>query len=268
MNNFYEEFKDTTHYQKNNAFLGACIDGDLEKIKYLLTSSELSDHANIDVTDSESDYNGYLYACRFGWLDIVQYLLTSPELKYHQNIHSRNRMGDTGLQIACKYGHVNIVEYLLTSPELKEHAFVNDNDYWALHLACEHGHLEVIKYLFNSGSLKKYNINENGQDILNLACENGSLEVVKFLLTNTELKDTADLDIALFSSSWNQCIEIAQYLIMDLNAPKKNNTMKQLLQYQESFARNVENMFNARDLNQELKSDLDNHKIDRSKVKL
>ena len=256
MNNFYEEFKDKTHYEKNNAFLEACNDGDFEKIKFLLTSPQLEDHANIDVYESESNFNGYLYACKNGRIDIVKYLLASPELRYHQSIHSVNSMGETGLQLACKYGHVDIVDYLLSSPELKEHCNIHNDDYWALSLACENGHTNVIKYFFNSHYLKDYNISTNGNELLHLACEQGHIEIVRFLLTNTELKDIGDLDKALFVSRWSENIEIAQYLIFDLNIPRKSDTMDDLLKYHESFAEKLEAMFSARNLNKELSVEL------------
>jgi ankyrin repeat protein len=268
MNNFYEEFKDTTHYEKNNAFLKACKDGDFEKIKYLLTSPELEDHANIDVYESESDFNGYLYACKNGRLDIVRYLLTSPELKYHQSIHSTNRADETGLYIASKYGHVDIVDYLLASPELKEHCNIHNDDYWALSLACENGHINVIKYLFNSPHLKNYNVQKDGNELLHLACEHGHTEIARFLLTRSDLKDTADLDKALFVSCWSEKIEIAQYLIFDLNIPRNSDTMADLLKYHTPFAEKLESLFNARELNKELSVELPSSINNTKKVKI
>lgn len=268
MNSFYEEFKDTSHLEKNNAFLIACINGEFEKIKYLLTSPELEDHANLDVYESETDYNGYLYACKFGWLDIVKYLLASPDLKFHQSIHSVNRADQTGLQIACQYGHVDIVDYLLNSPDLKEHCNIHNEDYWSLSLACEYGHTNVVNYLFNSPHLKDYNIKENGNDLLALASENGHFEVFHFLLSNTPIKEIADLNKALLGLRWSESLEIAHYLIIDLNIPRNQDTMDTVLKYHNSFGQKLESMFNARDLNKELSEDLKLGKADKKKVKL
>ena len=89
-------------------------------------------------------------ACNNGYLDIVQYLLTSTELKEHAAIHHKDNNGWNALMWACQNGSLGIVQYLLTSPELKEHADISHkNNYgWnALMAACNYGYLDVIQYL-------------------------------------------------------------------------------------------------------------------------
>lgn len=256
MQNFYEEFKNKTNYEINNAFLKECMNGNLEKIKYLLNSPELEFNASTDVYDSETDNTGYLFACRYGHLDIVKYLLTSPELKYHCSIHSENRTSDTGVQIACNYGHLDILKYLLTSPDLKEHCNISDNEYWALSLACEHGHLNIVKYLISSSELKdEKNLIEITNDALSLACEHGHLDIVKYFLSLSFLKEQVDYTRLLSSSRWSENLEIAEYLIFELNIIKDKETLEYLENNQPNFAKQLESMFIARDLNKELNSD-------------
>ena len=59
---------------------------------------------------------GLLEASFYAHSDIVKYLLTSSELKEHANIHYQDNHGSNALMIACKKGYLDIVKYLLTSP--------------------------------------------------------------------------------------------------------------------------------------------------------
>jgi hypothetical protein len=98
-----------------NSLLGqAAFNNDLEIMKYLLTSSELNQHAEIN-----SNYNILACICANGDLETLRYVLTSPDLKEHANIHLDD---EQALNSAIGAGHISIVKYLLTSSELKEHS--------------------------------------------------------------------------------------------------------------------------------------------------
>lgn len=134
------KFQHYSNYQLNNVFIQACEYGYLDVVKYLLTSTELTKHANIHAHDDA----GFRWACENGHLDIVKYLLTSPELTEHADIHAYN---DYGFRSACEYGHLDIVKYLLTSPELKEHADIHAKNNGGFQWACEPDHVHIIQYL-------------------------------------------------------------------------------------------------------------------------
>lgn len=68
----------------NDSLLNACKSGNFEKVKYFLTSDELSQHADIY---SKSNHP-LLFACLNNHTDIIDYLLYSPELKHHADIHA------------------------------------------------------------------------------------------------------------------------------------------------------------------------------------
>lgn len=100
-----------------------------------------------------------IHAVLIADLQGIRYLLTSPELKEHADINYKNFIGNTPLIIACAYSNLEIVKYLLTSPELKEHAQINqknDDDSTALISACINNNLEIVKYLLTSSELKEH----------------------------------------------------------------------------------------------------------------
>ena len=160
----------------NDGFSWACNNGHLEVVKYLLTSPDLKEHADIHA-DNDKGFRG---ACDKGHLEVVKYLLTSPYLKEYADIHAQD---DYGFRWACSNRHLEVVKYLLTTPELKEHVNIHANDDWGFRYACNNGHLEVVKYLLTSPDLKEHADIHAYSDLgFRWACEEGHLEIVKFLI--------------------------------------------------------------------------------------
>ena len=101
-----EKYKKLDQSKLNEALINACNKGHLDVVKYLLTSDELKEHADIHAYNG----SGFKRACEFGHLDVVKYLLTSDELKEHTDIHAEN---DYGFKHAFWYGHLDVVKYLI-----------------------------------------------------------------------------------------------------------------------------------------------------------
>ena len=140
----------------NEELINACILGNLDIVKYLLTSPELTENANIHY-ESDFSWNALRYAGEHGNLDIIKYLLTSPDLKEHANIHSKDKYGMNILIHSCSNGYLDIVQYLLTNSDLNAHADINDKDnsgWTALKFACSHNHLDVIEFLLIDMNMK------------------------------------------------------------------------------------------------------------------
>ena len=66
-----EKYKKLNQEELNKQFINACVQGQLEIIKYLLTSPELTEHADIH---SRNDL-GFIWACRCGHLEVIKYLI-------------------------------------------------------------------------------------------------------------------------------------------------------------------------------------------------
>ena len=101
-----EKYKKLNQEELNEGFIWACKNDDLEIVKYLLTSPELTEHADIH---ARNDF-GFIGACRKGQLDFVKYLLASDELTEHADIHAEN---DLGFRSTCYQGHLEVVKYLI-----------------------------------------------------------------------------------------------------------------------------------------------------------
>jgi hypothetical protein len=84
----------------------ACQFNDLEQVKYLLTSNELSQHADISCCKNAPLRN----ACSGGYIDIINYLLFSPDLNRHSSIHENN---DSLFNHLLEYEGYNIINYFI-----------------------------------------------------------------------------------------------------------------------------------------------------------
>lgn len=137
---FYISCKNSSQKELNAAFLKACEHGELNKVKYLLTSPELELHADIHCDNNW----GLATACDSGHMNIVQYLLTSPDLKEHADIHAHYSYA---LNWACASEKFEIARYLLTSSELTEHANVHLQSDILFKSACLGAKTKLLEFL-------------------------------------------------------------------------------------------------------------------------
>lgn len=87
-------------------FIDACGEGNLDTVKYLLTSKELSVHANIHARHDD----GLIAACAGGYLPLVRFLLTSSQLRERANLHAKD---DDAFIWACKIDNPDLLVFFL-----------------------------------------------------------------------------------------------------------------------------------------------------------
>jgi len=136
----YEKYKNLNQVGLDNSFITMCNYGHLDDIKFLLTSPQLSLHANIEVNDGA----GLAYACMNNHIDIVKYLLTSPDLNKHADIHAND---DYPLYCVVNNDYFDLFKYLLSSPELKEHANIHARNADIFKVICFDQLVDMVNYL-------------------------------------------------------------------------------------------------------------------------
>ena len=179
-----EKYKKLNQEELNEQFIASCQNNDLDIVQFLLTSLELTEHADIH---AEND-RGFRNACLYGRLEVVKYLLTSAELNEHVDIHAEN---DRGFIWACAQGQLKVVKYLLTSAELTEHADIHAENDWGFIWAGRFGYLEVVKCLIIDMNIEKTTYIET---YLN---ENKDNKYKKYVQQAIELFNTRDLHYQL-----------------------------------------------------------------------
>ena len=81
-----EKYKKLNQEELNDQFIDACAQGQLEIIKYLLTSPKLKKHANIH---DRNDW-GFIGACEQGRLEVVKYLII--DMNIDKTIHIEKKL--------------------------------------------------------------------------------------------------------------------------------------------------------------------------------
>ena len=72
-----EKYKKLNQEELNEQFIDACKNDDLEVIKFLLTSPELKEHADIH---AKSD-SGFIWACKNGYLEVIKCLIIDMNIE-------------------------------------------------------------------------------------------------------------------------------------------------------------------------------------------
>ena len=153
MNNLTDKNKDSGgKIDLNNltkSFFRFCSAGDLESIKKILSKNS--------VKELDCENKGLKYAAMYGNLNIIKYLLTSDELSTHSTLlYEKDTI--CALGYACEYNQLEIVKYLLTSSELKKPSNVHHIDDYPFITSVVRGNLDVIKYLIFDYKIKQTKI--------------------------------------------------------------------------------------------------------------
>jgi len=85
-----EKYQNLEQYDLDEYLIQACESKNMELVKYLLTSPELSKHADIHTWCRGENGSPLRMAFSKKYFDLAKYLLTSPDLKEHANIHVAN----------------------------------------------------------------------------------------------------------------------------------------------------------------------------------
>jgi hypothetical protein len=174
----YKEYSQLNQFKINTAFTEACGNGELDKVRFLLTSNRLSFHADIHYFNDM----GFVSACLYRKFNIVKYLLTSSELKENANINAQDDFAIRGL---CNYSDVDIIKYLLTSSELKTHSNIHAQYDDAFKNAYIAQHFNVLQYLILDFKI------ERTEEINQFMIENPNKEIEE-MFKKRELKESLE----------------------------------------------------------------------------
>jgi hypothetical protein len=120
-------------YEASKNYLFGARDGDLEKMKNALATSE------VDVNCCDQNKSSALYlACKHGYADIVRFILESVPMQYNKKNKRPDQIERTPLNAACVRGHNEVIRILLSDERIK----VDASSVAAL---AERGNLEMLK---------------------------------------------------------------------------------------------------------------------------
>ena len=92
-----QKYKKLNQEELNDQFIDACKNGHLEIVKYLITSPELKEYADIH---AQNDW-GFIWACRNGHLELVKCLIIDMNIdktNYIEKYLNENKDNKTAQQ--------------------------------------------------------------------------------------------------------------------------------------------------------------------------
>lgn len=199
---YYQEFNEH-RIEGSERLKAACRIGNLNEVRYLLTSPEWIGYIDIHHDDDIA----LCLACQGGHLDIVQYLLTSPELTEHADIRAYEHFL---IKIVCSLGNLSILQLLMKVDD----SYVKDYCKTAITLAARHGQLSIIRYL---NDIYLHNENYGGMMCCALfnACGCGNIPIVRYLLCSSHVGyhwAQEDLNKAAYYSAHHGCVDLYRFL--------------------------------------------------------
>jgi ankyrin repeat protein len=249
----------------NHEFHVACISGDLDLVKYLLTSKELHQHADIHFEKDEC----VILACRYGQLEILKYLLTSTDLKIHPDVHAQK---DAGFEWACTNGNLDIIKYFLFDPSINKGFNLKQHSYEAIIRGIYADQMKVIEYILNEPEIITQNFNYNKGLILEAACECGRFEILNYLIDLPHFNNNLDFhfknDTCFKGASYYGHLDIVELLIFNIGLQKTEEIEKFIISNKNINKEQIDSIFNMRDLNNELHLKLDTNELTNKKLKV
>lgn len=196
-------------YVVTKGFEQAIYHGQLEVVKYLLTS----EHLKTDI-HHENDY-AIRISCHCGHLELVKFLLTSPLLKEKSNLFVYE---NEAFRWAAESNHIPIVKFLLTLSVDPHHiSSITGNS--AFMSACDQNSIESVKYI---SQLDKFDINvslcslnRDYKDGFQLACENHEhdSDIIKYLIMQLGFKPNKRQQQYMIDNMDNEVVAFAYKLL-------------------------------------------------------
>jgi ankyrin repeat protein len=148
MKKLYNLYKDKSQNGLNYSLSEACREGDLEAVKFLLTSDDLMFNAQINCENNDPLFQ----ACDYDRMEIIKYLLTSDELKNHADKYF-------ALKLCCEEDKIEILEFLLKNSALDIDIHIDNSILFELALSNKSNN--VLNYLiFNENIERTSRIND------------------------------------------------------------------------------------------------------------
>ncbi|SGZ54597.1 CIC11C00000004773 [Sungouiella intermedia] len=168
-------------------FMAACQNGDLEGVKSLISSGEVS------ASDTFSEgITGLHWAAINNRITVVKYLMENDHSKADPNAFG-GTLHATPLHWACRNGLVYVVDYFLSHTDA-DPTLVDSQKYNALHLAVHSSNITLVVYLLLNCVVGKRNIYIDEQDGIHCTPLHWAAYQGDILTVNALIKYGADVN--------------------------------------------------------------------------
>lgn len=242
----------------------ACYNGDLKTINLSIPKLDLnSDYYQ----ENDSARRIFKHACLSGNLEIVEAFLHIPIS--HDKDNSTMYYAFEALLDSNNIKTHHVITYLMNEPKL--HLNRLDGFYsildWSIKAAAQRDDLPLFKLLLNL----EYPENHNtwvlkGQRLFDNACSpKNNADVIRYIYTEPLLKDIADPLMGFSAACHYQCFKALEFFIFEYKIEKTKDIE---IIIQQSNSKDAYRMFESRQLNNQLKIDLQLNQELPKKVKI
>lgn len=198
----------------------AIFGGQLEIIKYFLTTTDFDQKKEFDFSDK--DHATYLFIGSYGYIDVIEFMLT-PDMvdKYLDEANFESLFFG-----CCMAKTILPIRYMLTEQPTDYEVDINANDDRPIYYALKYGCMDTVKYLLKSDELIKH---------ASLAPQ--SLEIVKVLsYPSHDTENLERLSYLINECQFKATPEINCYLdaLENVNITKKIKQMFELAKIKET----------------------------------
>ncbi len=204
----------------NDAFVYACIGGQLEVAKYLYNSGKVTD---LKYKDEDEHKDPFVHACNSGNLELVQWLY-SLENSFYNWCKSFIVTKDTDEERykyafinCCKSGNLELVKWFHETLKIElNYKIESGNDYSTFIaspfiMACKYGNIAIVQYLLTNCA--DINILDNKCESLRVCCIYRQFEMFKMLIgQGQDIVSELNLQELFIHSCSNYNYELSKYI--------------------------------------------------------
>jgi hypothetical protein len=179
--------KKRAYVDLNRGIKEAIEGGQLEVVKYILTTNDFSQEQELEF----NDYGIFWKIGEAGYVDVMQYILTSDDVAKYVDQDSVQNM----FFGACMAKTATPVKFMLDQHNLRHLPDVNAQNDMAIYYAINYGCMDTVKYLLTSNKIKKHaNLEPQADMIVQLLA--GSVErrkVLEYLVMECGLRRNVEI---------------------------------------------------------------------------
>jgi ankyrin repeat protein len=180
--------KNSTLYGQDDIKEADIKEADIKKADIKKADIKEADIKEADIKKADTNLQiseELIKACEDGDLGKVQQLITDGA-----DINSKNKLGETLLELACKNSRTSVADFLLTKGVKPD--IIGYNGFSVLHRACgEEGYLHIVELLLSKGATVDIK-NDEGTTPLHTAAAINNEAVLKYLIDHGADVNSAD----------------------------------------------------------------------------
>lgn len=203
-------------FTREEKYLNACSNGDIEMISHMLETNE---HELIDCLNKKKNKflsECLIAACRTEHINIINKIMTHIGKSKNNMLDNMVDILPVVLGYACEAGNLKIINAIVKLCNKSfDLAYLHNVWIKALHSACEGGHIKICKMFMDKIRYDGYASSAYSAQCIFSACKSGKLDVVRLILNSNKNGRIIEVDVnkGLQGACIGGHVQIAKFMI-------------------------------------------------------